>query len=462
MFLLLAAIIIGLLWILQAYFFNDYYQNQKLNQMKRYGIQLEEQIKTEGLSQETQAQIEEIGNILNGRITVIDTKGRSVYQNGFMMGAARAFRIPSDVWRQAQRGETVIYRIPGHTGFIDTLALLMPINDYYLLLQTPLQVIEESVSISQQFYVYLFFVALIVSMLLSGIFSRTITGPLVKLNRVAGEMAKLNFDVRWEDNRGDEIGQLGETINFLTDQLKKSFDELKLELMKEKNMDKMRKQFVARVSHELQTPISLLRGYTEALQDNMAKDKNEEIEYYQIIDEEIDKLSHMVKDLLDLSQLESGSFKVKMESFEISSLIDGILHKFRMLYKNEGIQFHMKDEDAAYNVLGDEYRIEQVITNLLQNAVAHCPVSGNIIINLENVNEVVRIEVYNEGEPIHKDDIDNIWESFYTGNDEGKGTGLGLAIVKSVLELHDSNYGVENIDDGVVFYFYLNKAPINL
>lgn len=458
MFIIFAIVIIGILWIMQSFFLNSFYQREKIKQMKSYGHRLEAQISDFGFSQESLEVMEEIALQLNGRVSVIDNNGIISMQQGMMMGMPRTLRIPADIWSRAQRGKTISYLIPGQLGRNDTIGLLIPAEEYYLLLQTPLQLIEESVAISQQFSLYILIAAFFVAVLLSTLLSRTITRPLIKLNQVAAEMSQLNFEARWDEDSSDEIGQLGKTINYLTDKLKITFNELKQELMKEKDLEKMRKQFVARVSHELQTPIAIVGGYAEALQDKVFKDSEEEKEYFEIIHHEMNKMSNMVRDLLDLSQLESGSFNVKMEGFEILGLIENVISKFKLLHRDQNLHFNFNAKKEEYFVIGDEYRIEQVVSNLIQNAVNHCKTNGNIAVSVNQIEDKVEIQVFNEGNQIDEKDLPYIWESFYKAKDQKSGTGLGLAIVKNVLQIHKSEYGVYNQPEGVVFYFDLKAT----
>ncbi len=450
-------ILVGMLWFLQTNFLPGFYERNKINQMQRLGLELSHIIEDKGLEGAAEEYIEEILPAINGRITVYDSGGRTLYIQG-IMGFHRGVKIPTDLWRQVLAGNSVVYRIPGVMGREDALSVMLPIKNGVVLIQSPLQSIENTVEVTKDFFVYLFFAALLMAMLLAGIFSGMITKPLVKLNNTAKEMTSLNFDLKWDDDRGDEIGELGRTLNFLMDKLKRTFDELQLELQKEKNLEKMRKQFVARVSHELQTPISLIRGYVEAIQDGIASTEEEKREYFVTIEEEIDKVSAMVKDLLDLSQLESGNFKVRMESFEITALVQRTVERFKLLAKKEAVaEFNIIGDDRALQVLADEYRIQQVLVNLLQNAVKNTDIGGKIEITIEEQQSKIRIGIFNEGENIKEEELKYIWESFYKGKEHHKGVGLGLAIVKNVLELHGSRFGVENRKNGVEFYFDLNR-----
>ncbi len=457
LFVVFTVMIMGVLLILQTNFYGEFYQRKKINQMENYSAKINRMIKEEGFTEELFTEMEEMAALMSGRIRVMDYWGSTLYQAGNLIGFDRMMGYPREAWEAAMEGKVVNYKVTGHMGQMSELALLYPADNYILSLQTPLEPIEESVSISRQFSIYILLVALFLALLLAGIFSRTISKPLVKLNAVATEMARLNFDVRWEEARSDEIGQLGETFNFLTDQLKAAFENLKQELIQEKNLDKMRKQFVGRVSHEMQTPIALIRGYTEALQDGIANNDEEKEAYYQIIQEETNKISTMVKDLLDLSQLESGNFKVKISQFDLGERIDQILSKFQLMKREKQLRLEVVGIDRELMVLGDEYRIEQVLNNLIHNAVKYCYHNALVRVEVKDQGEKIWVGVFNEGRPIPQEDMNYIWESFYKG-EERPGTGLGLAIVKSVLELHQSNFGVRNEKNGVLFYFDLEKA----
>lgn len=456
LFLLLTLLIMAMFWVMQSYFYAGFYQNQKINQMKETSQTIHTRIMEEGVTTELLNDMEKMAALMSGRIRILDYWGNTLYQAGSLLSFSTISGLPRDAWTRVLNGEVVTYKLTGHLGQMSELALLYPYESYILLLQTPLQSIEESISITQQFAIYIIGAALPLSLLLAWIFSKTISKPLVKLNKVASEMARLNFEVRWEEDRTDEIGELGNTFNFLTDQLKKAFDELKQELWKEKNLDKMRKQFVGRVSHEMQTPIALIRGYTEALQDGMGQNPEETASYYEIIQEETHKMSTMVKDLLDLSQLESGNFKVKIDYFDLTELIDRTVQKFQLMDRDKGLTLEIKNGEEPLAVMGDEYRIEQVMNNLLHNGVKYCRDKGLVRVEVKEKGQRIWVGVFNEGKPIREEDLDKIWESFYKG-EERPGTGLGLAIVKNVLELHQSHFGVKNLENGVLFYFDLPK-----
>jgi two-component system sensor histidine kinase VanS len=467
LFIIFTIIIIGIFWVLQDQFLNRFYIYNKVKQVKGYGIRIHEQIRDGNMDEEIGDYIEAVVEEIDGRMLIIDSNDNIIYQAG-RVHMNRAGKIPGIYLKQAREGKVQYYHVLdqqsghghglGQSKHMDLLTVLVPLENQIYFFQTPLQPIEEAVAISQKFTLYLLFIAFFVALILSWFFSRTITNPLLHLNEVARQMGELNFDVKCEEDRGDEIGDLGRTLNFLTEKLKNTIEALREELLKERKIDKMRKQFIARVSHELQTPISLIRGYTEALQDGMATNKDEEEEYFGIIEGETIKMSNLIRDLLDLGQLESGSFKINMESFNIITMIDQSLSKFELLKKEKNLRFQMVRETDWEDVIGDEYRIEQVITNLLQNAVNHCDVGGLIDITVQEENDRIKINIYNDGKQIGEEEKEAIWQSFYKTEEGKKGTGLGLAIVRSVLQLHESEYGIMNQESGVTFFFTLNKS----
>lgn len=218
----------------------------------------------------------------------------------------------------------------------------------------------------------------------------------------------------------------------------------------------MRRDFVAATSHELKTPISLIQGYLEAFKDDIfsKEDKNY---YIDILLDETNKMNNLVNDMLDLSHLESGKYNLQIEEFNLSQLTKRVINKFNSSLNEKNIQVELDLNDIV--VKADFNRLEQVISNFLTNAIRHT--SGKIKINLFDEIDYVKMEVINSGEKIPQDEIENIWDKFYkvdkSGNKKFGGTGLGLSIVKNIVQLHGGNVGVNNLEDGVCFYFTIPK-----
>lgn len=339
------------------------------------------------------------------------------------------------------------------TGVIFAIASLQPVN--------------EALSVVKEFYLYIFIFAGIITIILSLIYSRMISNPLIDLNKAALKMAQLDFSVRCSEDREDEIGNLSKTLNFLSgnlhnalENLETSNEKLKQDIEKERHLEKMRKEFVAGVSHELKTPISIIEGFAEGLKDNIAEGEDRDY-YIDVIMDESKKMASLVSDMLDISQLESGNFKLIIKPFYIDELIESIRRKFTKIINEKNLILDIQ-VPGSFFVEGDRDRIEQVITNFLTNAVRYTKEGNTISVRLHDKGAYILVEVENQGEQIAEEELKNIWDKFYkidkSRTREAGGTGLGLSIVKNILLLHNSDFGVRNTDNGVMFYFTLNKS----
>lgn len=338
--------------------------------------------------------------------------------------------------------------------------------DSVLITLSSLQPIGEAASVIKDLYVYFYIIAFFLTFMISLILSKMISRPLVDLNNVASKMSDFDFSAKYEIRSKDEIGSLGKTLNFLSEKLGNALNDLtiannklKEDIEKEKQLEKMRKEFVAGVSHELKTPISIINGYAEGLRDNILEDEKDF--FIDVIIDESEKMSFLVNDMLDLSTLESGSYKLTLEAFSLKELIDSLYNKYTNHLKNKNIRILYEPGNDELCVIGDEFRIEQVLINLLDNAVKHTAENNNITINVKETEDTFITEIINDGKNIPEDEIAFIWDKFYkidkSRNRDVGGTGIGLSIVKDILELHKSDYGAENLEIGVRFYFSLTK-----
>lgn len=367
--------------------------------------------------------------------------------------------------------KTIVYTLKHPSLYTDNLVLVSPvivdgeIQDIVFVLST-LQPVGEATSVTRKYYIYVYIAAVILIAVLSLIYSKMISKPLISLNSTASKISELDFSAKCQVTSNDEIGSLGRTLNFLSEKLGTTLNELKTaneklkgDIEKEKHLEKMRKEFVASVSHELKTPISLIEGYAEGLKDGIPK--GDDITYYlDVIIDESKNMNSLVCDMLDLSQLESGNFKLNMSKFKILEFINSIYKKY--LNNINDRYFKLNIESSLKNIIvqGDSYRIEEVINNLISNAIRHTPHNKTIVIAISMQENKVLIQIENEGSYIENEDLDRIWDKFYkvdkSGNKQLGGTGLGLSIVKNILLLHKSNFGVLNTDVGVCFYFTLD------
>lgn len=344
-------------------------------------------------------------------------------------------------------------------------------GDYWIYERSNYQGIKESAAISNEFLAYVGIAACLLCIVIMVIVSNRYTKPILMLAKLAQKMEELNFDVRYDENRKDEIGVLGHSMNSMSDKLEETISELKtannelqLDIQRRSEQEQMRQEFLANVSHELKTPIALIQGYAEGLSENVNDDPESRDFYCDVIVDEADKMNKMVKKLLSLNQLEFGNGQVHLEHFDIQEVVKSVLASSDILFKQKEVKISFCEKDPIY-VWADEYMTEEVVMNYVSNAVNH--VSGDQIIEvkIESVDGKARVSVFNTGEKIPEEELDKIWSKFYKVDKartrEYGGNGIGLSIVKAIMEAHNQKYGVRNYDNGVEFWFELDEKAEN-
>ncbi|WGU92824.1 histidine kinase dimerization/phospho-acceptor domain-containing protein [Paenibacillus dendritiformis] len=340
----------------------------------------------------------------------------------------------------------------------------------YMITVSTLQPVSDASSLLGGFYRYFFLAAIVLLLGFAFLFTRLISHPLVKLNEMAKRLARLDFSARTEMRRQDEIGELAATFDYLANELNGMMGELQAaneqlqrDIEKEKQLELLRKRFVANVSHELKTPVSLIQGYAEALRDNVGQGAKRH-KYASVIVNEAERMSRLVKDLLDLSQLESGHFDLWWSNVPLRSTLAYVLQLVEPFATGRALRLDWLPEDEVM-VRSDPQRLEQIVTNVLTNAIRHTPEGGRIDIRVQCGAEpgFVRIDVWNEGQPIAEEHLPHVWDAFYradaSSSRQGGGNGIGLSIVKHLLDRHRSRYSIANTDGGVMLTFTLPVAP---
>lgn len=333
---------------------------------------------------------------------------------------------------------------------------------------TPVESIRESVKVANRFLAYIGMIATLAGGIIIWLVSGKITNPILELNSISEKMVNLDFEAKYRGGARNEIDLLGENINKLSQSLEHSIAELKTannelqkDIEKKEQMDEMRKEFLANVSHELKTPIALIQGYAEGLSEGINDDPESRGFYCDVIVDEAAKMNHMVQKLLTLNQLEFGNDVVNMERFDLTALVRNYVQSASILTKQNGIEVRLKEEGPLY-VWGDEFKAEEVLMNYFSNAVNHCSKEKIIVISLERREDNIRIGVFNTGEPIPEEAMPHLWEKFYKVDKartrEYGGSGVGLSIVKAIMESMNRAYGAENYTNGVLFWFELEKA----
>lgn len=334
-------------------------------------------------------------------------------------------------------------------------------SDRYLEIVTPLSLIQEGLEVSVNYHLQIIILAFIVGSSMAFIFSKAMVAPILELKEITQKIAKLEFGRKFEGNRTDEIGELGEAINKMGETLEKNIDEINktnLKLMedieKEKKIDKLRKEFVACVSHELKTPIAIIQGYAQGLRENIANEEDRDF-YCEVIIEESYKMDTLVKELLLISQIEAGYFKMQIEKNNIYQMINDIIDKYST--KSTNIKYVGNKDVMAYC---DEKYMDRVLDNLIGNAIKYNTGKLPVVVRIEEDESKCKVIITNENEYLTDKDLETIWNPFVRLDSAiGKeGHGLGLAIVAGILENHKSKHGVFLSEENMVnFWFELNK-----
>ena len=341
-------------------------------------------------------------------------------------------------------------------------------NGDMILMRTAVESIRESAAISNRFLLFVGAAAIVSSLLVAFFTTRHITKPLQQLTDISKRMVDLDFNAKYESNRSNsyEVEELGNHINRLSENLERTISELKTanvelqdDIEKKIQIDEMRKEFLSSVSHELKTPLALIQGYAEGLQECINDDAESREFYCDVIIDEADKMNRMVKKLLTLNQLEFGNDQVVMERFDMTELVRGVANSTKILMEQKGIRLELDNPEEAW-VWGDEFKVEEVITNYMSNAINHADGGKVIRVFYTRFEDKLRVSVFNTGQPIPEDDIDKIWVKFYKVDKartrEYGGSGIGLSIVKAIMDSFHQQCGVINHEDGVEFWMELS------
>lgn len=339
-------------------------------------------------------------------------------------------------------------------------------NGYYFLIRSPLESIKESVAISNSFYFVVGAIIVVISGLIILVVTSRITRPISELTKLSEKMSDLDFEARYQSWAGNEIDVLGDNFNKMSRKLESTISELKSannklqkDIEDKIKIDEMRKEFLDNVSHELKTPIALIQGYAEGLNENISDDPESREFYCEVIMDEASKMNKLVKNLLTLNKLESGKDAPVMERFDIVSLIKGVIGSMHIVIEQKEATVIFEETEPVY-VWADEFKTEEVVTNYTSNALNHLDGERKVEIKVLREGDCVKVTVFNTGTPIPEEDIPNLWNKFYKVDKartrEYGGSGIGLSIVKAIVEGMNQKYGVCNYDNGVEFWFTLD------
>ncbi len=471
-------LIILFLIIVNNFALEKFYLYKKQNTLKSVYESLNDYYKTPGQDNDLQTELEKLSIKNNFDILIKDNNGINLYTTN--KNFSTVIGSINDILDKVQGGKELEsndnFTIKKQRDSKNGLSYMMLSgkleNGYFLYIRIPLNSIQDSVSISNNFLLMMAGFTILIASIMVTIVSRKFTEPILELNNIAKKMSNLDFSQKYKvTNARDEINNLGRSINTMSDklertikQLRSSNIELERDIEEKSKIDEMRKTFISDVSHELKTPIALIQGYSEGLLENVNNDEESRKFYAEVILDETNKMDKLVKQLLELMKLEYGKREFNNKEFNIVELEKEVIRKTNVMIEEKQAEIKF-DENEDIIVFADDFYIEQVLTNYLTNAIKNVKeMYGEKYIKISNeINkeeQKVCIKVFNTGKQISEENLNRIWNRFYKADEsrhrEDGGTGIGLAFVKAIMSNYDNKYGVKNLENGVEFYFELD------
>lgn len=455
-FTLFAVMVTGILWFLEVFFLNNYYQYMKIVEVNRIAIDINQMYGRNNF-------LENVDRISDGTDMHIriETMGIPIFDPSLsdsrtpVYTYARELEILKSELAKSDDG-TVSLIMPEKSSEYNLLAyaeiLGSPNTGTVLYLFSPLYPVASTINILRQQLTYVTIIAIILAAVLSAYFSSRITKPISNINRTAKQLAKGNYGITFKGDHYSEIIELADTLTYTSIQLEKA--------------STLQKDLIANVSHDLRTPLTMVKSYAEMIRDLSGDNPEKRSRHLQVIIDEADRLNLLVSDMLTLSRVQSGAITLERAPFRIKEATEAIIQTYDVLVEQEGYTI-LFDCSEKFIVNGDEVKIKQVISNLLNNAIKYCGSDRTVYISIKKVHGKMRFEVTDHGMGISPEDLQYIWNRYYKASTNHvrttTGTGLGLSIVKNLLSLHKADFGVESeIGKGSTFWFTLpierNKA----
>ena len=433
------------LWLFQVIFLDAYYKWYKTNEL----IATAEKIGTTFTSENYEEMLDKISHDNGVCIELIQNGKLSYLSNTFNRGCLAATKDTYNYKKDFIESDNTStrYTIKNPQFNNQTLILAFKLNENTsMFVSASLEPLDATVKILQSQLFYVTLLVILLSLLVSYFISKIISNPIIKINKKASQLAKGNYDIKFENSEIEEINELSSTLNYACSELSKTED--------------LRRELMANVSHDLKTPLTMIKAYAELIKDVTYKNKEKMDNNLNVIIEETDRLNLLVNDILELSSLQANN-KLNMEEFDLNELIKSIIKRYDIW--NEVEKYNIKYKETKNIIVkADKKRLEQVIYNLINNAINYTGDDKTVIIKVKASDEKIRVEIIDTGKGIEEKDLKYIWDKYYkvdkTHSRVQVGTGIGLSIVKNILENHNFNYGVESIiNKGTTFYFEIPK-----
>lgn len=441
--------ILGFLWTFQVLFLNQYYKYVKIKDIKSVAST----IKKKQSSSNLELVINNVAYEKGVCVEVLDQSFRSLYTSSFLgkgcfTGKEEQLQYKYNFISSGLEEATYELVNPKFDNQTLVYALLLDTGQYAFI-NTSLEPIDSTVGIIRNQLILVSMIVLLLSFVVAYFISRHISKPIVQINQAAKQLAKGNFDTVFDSGTQiQELIELSDTLNYTRNELSKT--------------EQLRRDLMANVSHDLKTPLTMIKAYAEMSRDLHSNNKEKQKKDMNTIIEEVDRLTLLVHDILTLSSIQSEIEQLHYESFNLTHMIENIIQRYYVFQETEHYNFQFKHPKEDVFVIADRKKMEQVMYNLINNAIHYTGDDNCVMIRITKTDTIL-VEVIDTGEGIKPEDIPYIWDRYYKSEKKHKrnliGTGLGLSIVKSILVSHHFEYGVySGKDQGCNFYFRI-PAP---
>lgn len=448
--ILFSIAILTFLWLFQVIFLNSYYEAAKIKDIHKIATQIERNYRTEAFKDIIDNITYDKGvciEIIQGGSPFYSTNS---YSSGCLESPNSAINYPYKKEFIASGEESRSYKIINQKFHNKTFVHAIKLDrDAYVFINVSLEPLNWATNILAGQLVYVTILVLLLSLLIGYFISKRISKPIIQLNDVAKNLAKGDFHTTFETKTDImELNQLKDTLNHTKEELAKT--------------EELRRDLMANVSHDLKTPLTMIKAYAEMVRDLSYNDSEKRNSHLNTIIEETDRLNFLINDILELSKMQSGVEELNIESFDIHILITTILQKFSYLMETKNYQFIYHNKKSIL-VKADKKRIEQVLYNLISNAITHIGKDQTIVIEVTEKETSIYIGIIDHGTGISKEEQLLVWDRYYkidkNHKREANSTGIGLSIVKSIMEQHRMPYGVSSDKKkGTTFYIELEKG----
>ena len=463
-YLIFAVFIVLLLGILQFSLIKPYYRNNQIRTVQYVSNEIQRFILDDNGNTSNATKATQVAVDNNVCVNIINDYGRVVYEAD-SLGSGCVFHTPVSLLQNTpvsmQDAVTLReYLISNNNEISINLindrskqemvvygrTIRSNLGNYYLFVNSPLEPLDSIVDFFSKQYILYMLIVIVAASLISLIISRSLSDPIIKMQKEADKLSHADYATEFDGGRYTETRELAETLNDASSRLSQ--------------IDELRKDLIANVSHDIKTPLTSIKAYAEMIKDISGDDPLKRNEHLDVIIQESEYLDKLVSDMSELSKLQSGVIEINRDNVDMKECVERVVTLLSHAVEEKNVKLIVDCDDCV--AYADEIKISQVIYNFLSNALKYSDENAEITVRVKDSENAIRVEVIDNGNGISKEALPYIWDRYYkvdkNFNRSVNSTGLGLAIAKAILEAHKARYGVESeLGKGSTFWFELSK-----